>query len=97
MNSEPLVIEDYRAAKKERAAGKENIFLEMHALGIDPQPFLEIAAHDLINQYGKNALNLSQKIEKDFMNEDDPQSAEIWSKISAYLESLNASGALVAH
>lgn len=97
MNSQTILFDDYRAAREEKEDGKINIFLEMSALGIDPQPFLEIAAHDLINQYGDNALALSQKIGSDFLDGNDQQSAEIWQKISAYLESLNASGALVAH
>lgn len=97
MNSEVIIFDDFRAARKEKDDGKINIFLEMSALGIDPQPFLEIAAHDLINQYGDNALELSQKIKNDFLTANDLESAEIWQKISAHLESINTSSALVAH
>ena len=97
MNINPILIENYREAKKPSPAPKTNIFLEMKSLGIDPEPFLEIAALDLLNQYGDNALNYSVQIENDFTEDGDIQSAEIWQKICLYLQNLNGPGELVAH
>jgi hypothetical protein len=74
-----------------------SIFMEMEMHGIDPAPFLEIAARDLSNQYGSTALAYSQRIEQDFQDEGDIDSAIIWSKISTRLSILKEAGNLLAH
>lgn len=74
-----------------------SIFSQMELLGINPDPFIEIAAHDLLNQYGIDTLSHSRKILNDFTARDDLQSAEIWQKIIKYLEELNGTGDLIAH
>lgn len=74
-----------------------NIFLEMEQLGIDPAPFLEIAAHDLVNQYGSIALDYSLYIEQDFKEDGDTEAAEIWQKISCCLVELAEHGNMRAH
>ena len=76
---------------------KNDIFAEMKAVGINPDALLEIAAHDLINQYGDKALVYSQTIEQQYYENDDEQSLQIWQRISSYLQSLNGDGSLVAH
>lgn len=80
-----------------KASDNTSLFSEMKALGIDPLPLLEIAAQDLLNQYGKNAFTYSIQIERNFKNDGDDQSAEIWQKISHYLQSMNGSGELITH
>ncbi len=74
-----------------------HIFLEMIALGIDPDPFIEVAAHDLINQFGESALDYSLQIERRFRDEYEAQSALIWKKISSYLQQLNGDGGFLPH
>ncbi|MDG1707302.1 MAG: hypothetical protein P8H03_01000 [Emcibacteraceae bacterium] len=73
------------------------IFMEMEMHGIDPTPFLEIAARDLVNQYGKVALSYSARIAQDFQDEGDIDSAIIWSKISSHLSTMKDTGNLLAH
>ena len=73
------------------------IFMEMEMHGIDPAPFLEIAARDLVNQYGKVALSYSARIAQDFQDEGDIDSAIIWSKISSHLSTMKDTGNLLAH
>ncbi|MBL4603608.1 MAG: hypothetical protein JKY84_12745 [Emcibacteraceae bacterium] len=97
MNSNPILIDSYSRRNKKPTAVTTNIFLEMELIGMDPNPLLEIAAHDLINQYGNDAVGYSIQIERDFIDEGDAESAEIWQKISNYLQSLNGTGQLVAH
>lgn len=94
MNSEPIDITGHRLSK---ASKKTNLFVEMKDIGIDPMPLLEIAAHDLLNQYGNDAVTYSMQIERDFEDDGDFQSAEIWQIISHYLQNLNGSGELIAH
>jgi|TARA_R110002096_G_scaffold436096_2_gene667499 hypothetical protein len=94
MNSESIDITQHRL---NNASKKTNLFVEMKDLGIDPIPLLEIAAHDLLNQYGNDAVTFSMQIERDFEDDGDFQSAEIWQKISHYLQNLNGPGELIAH
>ena len=94
MNSEQVQFTEQRFAK---APKNTDLFIEMRDQGIDPIPLLEIAAHDLLNQYGNDAVRYSIQIEKDFTDEGDIQSAEIWQIISHYLQTLNGPGELIAH
>ena len=61
MNSESIDITQHRL---NNASKKTNLFVEMKDLGIDPIPLLEIAAHDLLNQYGNDAVTFSMQIER---------------------------------
>jgi len=97
MNSDQIVIAEYRSDTATKSASQTDLFIEMQNLGIDPNPLLEIAAHDLLNQYGADALSYSIQIERNFYEEGDRQSASIWQKIITYLECLNGPGELVAH
>ncbi len=76
---------------------EHNMFAQMKLVGINPNPFIEIAAHDLLNQYGCDALMIAKNISFDFNNRGDFQAAEIWMKIEEYLSMLNGSGRLIAH
>ncbi|MCC3862023.1 hypothetical protein [Pseudemcibacter aquimaris] len=73
------------------------ILLEMEMMGIDPTPFLEIAARDLANQYGAIALDYSLQIESDFKDEGNMEAAAIWNAITAQLNNLEKTGNLIAH
>lgn len=73
------------------------ILLEMEMMGIDPTPFLEIAARDLANQYGSIALDYSLQIESDFKEEGNMEAAAIWNGITTQLNHLENTGNLVAH
>jgi len=94
MNSNLIQIAGFKSNK---ASKETSLFTEMEELGIDPAPLLEIAAHDLLNQYGNDAVSYSIQIERGFEDNGDTESAAIWQKISHYLQSLNGSGELVAH
>lgn len=69
-------------------SGSTNIFMEMEKMGIDVEPFLEIAALDIIKQFGDDALKYSSKIEKNFIATGDIDSALIWAKISEHLNEI---------
>ena len=79
--------------------GLENLTIlqEMEQMGIDPDPFLEIAARDLINQFGQNALEYSIQIEQNFIEAENLQSAIIWGKISSFLSEWNDLDGLITH
>ncbi len=70
---------------------------EMEQTGIDVNFLIEIAAHDLVVQFGDKALDYSIQIEQDFLLANDMDSMMIWNKISSYLSSLNGQGKLIAH
>ena len=97
MNSEPSQPIDITQSPINKTSNQTNLFVEMKNLGLDPIPLLEIAAHDLLNQYGNDAVTYSIQIERNFEDDGDLQSAEIWQRISHYLQSLNGSGELIAH
>lgn len=65
-----------------------SILMEMEMMGIDPAPFLEVAARDLIKQFGVTSLNYSAQIEQNFIDNGDIDSATIWSRISSQLSEL---------
>lgn len=67
------------------------LLMEMEMLGVDPAPFLEVAARDLINQFGRTALKYSIQIEQNFIETGDIDSAAIWSRISSQLSKLQKS------
>lgn len=73
------------------------IFDQMRHLGINPDPFIEIAAHDLLSQYGDKAQYFAKSISCDFYDRGDFPAAEIWKKIDVYLSSINGPGELIAH
>lgn len=97
MQSNIILSKPHPKAANAKLKETANIFLEMEQLGIDPAPFLEIAAHDLVTQYGSIALDYSIYIEQDFKEDGDTEAAEIWQKISNYLSRLNVDGSLRAH
>ncbi len=74
-----------------------DMFLQMDKMGINPDPFIEIAAHDLVIQFGNKALAYSYIIADDFRSREEYQSAKIWDKIISYLDILNGDGDLIAH
>ncbi len=69
--------------------GNINILSEMNLLGIDYNPFLEIAAKDLSDKLGDLAYGYSISIRQSFIINQDLESAEIWAKISNILLLLN--------
>ena len=68
-----------------------NILIEMEKMGIDPTPFTEIAALDLIKQFGDKALDYSVQIEQNFIIAGDAEKAKIWSKLSSQLSKISNS------
>jgi len=68
-----------------------NIFTEMEKMGIDPTPFTEISALDLIKQFGDKALDYSVQIEQNFIIAGDAEKAKIWSKLSSQLSKISNS------
>lgn len=92
-----LSIDDHTSRPSRVSEPALDIFFQMELLGINPDPFIEIAAQDLINQYGNDALNHSWKIIQEFKRCGDHQSANIWIKITTFLGKINESGALVAN
>jgi len=66
-----------------------SILSEMKLLGIDYNPFLEIAAKDLSDKFGDLAFDFSISIQQSYINNQDLESAEIWAKISNILLLLN--------
>lgn len=68
-----------------------NILTEMEKMGIDPTPFTEIAALDLIKQFGDKALDYSVQIEQNFIIAGDAEKAKIWSKLSSQLSKISNS------
>jgi predicted component of type VI protein secretion system len=68
-----------------------NILIEMEKMGIDPTPFTEIAALDLIKQFGDKALDYSVQIEQNFIIAGDAAKAKIWSKLSSQLSKISNS------
>jgi hypothetical protein len=68
-----------------------NILIEMEKMGIDPTPFTEIAALDLIKQFGDKALDYSVQIEQNFIIAGDAAKAKIWSKLSSQLGKISNS------
>lgn len=97
MNSNVILIKDHKKQVRADLFKCTNIFSEMEQLGIDPGPFLEVAALDLNNQYGPDALGFSLQIIEDFSEDGDNQSAEIWQKISCHLSQLQQFGTVIAH
>lgn len=75
----------------------ENIFFEMEKLGIDTQPFIELAATDLFNQYGMEALQFADQIYQDFFDLNDVQSSRIWRKIINVLMMINQKSNMMYH
>ena len=74
-----------------------NILTEMEKMGIDPTPFLEIAALDLINQFGEAAFEYSIQIEQNFIIAGDIEKAIIWGKLSSQLSEKNNSDIIATH
>lgn len=97
MNTNVILIEDHRKPAKADLIKSTNIFSEMEQLGVDPAPFLEIAALDLNTQYGPDALSFSLQIIEEFIDSGDNQSVEIWQKISSHLSQLQQFGTVIAH
>ena len=97
MKSNVILIKDHKKPTKTDLTKNTNIFSEMEQLGIDPGPFLEVAAQDLSNQYGSDALSFSLQICQEFCDDGDNQSAEIWQKISCHLSQLQQFGTVIAH
>ncbi|MBT5072178.1 MAG: hypothetical protein HOJ34_09195 [Kordiimonadaceae bacterium] len=97
MNSNIILIKDHKKPAKTDLRKNTNIFSEMEKFGIDPGPFLEIAAQDLNNQYGTDALSFSLQISQEFIEDGDKQSAKIWQKISCHLSQLHQFGTVISH
>ena len=97
MNSNAILIKGHKKTAKTDLFKSTNIFSEMKQLGIDPGPFLEVAALDINNQYGTDALGFSLQIIEEFIDDGDTQSAEIWQKISCHLSQLQQFGTVIAH
>lgn len=97
MTTYAIEAKNYQNPFEHEKIQKNNIFTEMEAIGINPDTLLEIAAHDLINQYGDNALIYSKKIEQQYFENGDEQSLQIWQRITNYLQTLNGAGSLIAH
>lgn len=97
MNSNIILIKDHKRPAKVDFLKSTNIFSEMEQLGVDPGPFLEIAAQDLNNQYGPDALSFALQIIEEFIDNGDNQSAEVWQRISCHLSQLQQFGTVIAH
>ncbi len=61
------------------------IITQMELMGISPVPFLKIAAQDLLNQYGCNALGYAHEIIKSSRTQGNQQAAQIWTNIAQHL------------
>ena len=57
---------------------ENDLFCTLTDLNIDPAPFYELAAQDLLFKYGENALKLAAQIRHDFQKDKNFESAEIW-------------------
>lgn len=74
-----------------------DIFFEMEQLGIDPAPFLAIAANDLFNQYGLKAKDYAAQAIQIFMLAEEAEATEIWQKIAQHIDILVNSGSARMH
>ncbi len=97
MPSTNLMPEPLEGSLTTNNADTTDLFMAMEAAGIDVDVMIEIAAHDLINQFGDDALLYSIQIEQDFTMKNNIEAMLIWKKISTYLHTLNGSGKLIAH
>ncbi|MBT5185804.1 MAG: hypothetical protein HOH19_05105 [Kordiimonadaceae bacterium] len=97
MNTNIILFENYKKPVTSELKENANIFIEMEQLGIDPDPFLEIAALDLFKQYGASSYDYSIKIQDVFLQNYDFGAAEIWQKIAAILLNLQQSSNAVTH
>lgn len=88
MHSNILITDPKPSSTNSKKLKSVNIFEEMETLGIDTTPFLEIAALDIIDQFGDAALYYSSAIEQKFIENDDLTSATIWAKISSHLSEI---------
>jgi hypothetical protein len=69
----------------------------MEQLGVNPDPFIEIAALDLHKQYGASTYEYYVKIQDVFLENNDFEAAEIWQKISVVLLNLDNSSNALRH
>lgn len=74
-----------------------NIFFEMKQLGIDPTPFLAIAANDLVNRYGFKAKDYASQAIQFFMQAEEVEATQIWQKISDHIDILVNSSSVRMH
>jgi len=73
------------------------LFKELSLLEIDPFPFYEIAAKDLLVNYGPSAIDLADQVISSFIKEENFESAEIWRNISQALLMIDHSSNTTAH
>ncbi len=97
MKSNIYQIKEYKNSHEKNINIAENIFIEMENLGIDPKPFLEMAALDLYNQYGNDALHFADRIYQNFFDLGDVQSSRIWRKLINILMLIDQKTDLIAH
>ena len=89
MNSQNYKLYNDHATDELNSSCDISILSEMKLLGIDYNPFLEIAAQDISDKFGALAYDYSIHIQQNFVINQDMDSAEIWAKISNILLLLN--------